>query len=53
MFEENFFIGFLLLIFGIPLAEMLFYALIMALGAPLIYFRSLLEEKFGEKNRYF
>jgi MFS family permease len=53
IFEENFFIGLLLFIFGIPLVEMLFYALIMALGAPLIYFRSLLEEKFGAKNRYF
>lgn len=49
MFEESFFVGLLLLIFGLPLAEMLFYAFVMALGVPIIYFRSQLEEKFGEK----
>jgi len=53
MFEVNFFIGLLLLVFGLPLAQMLFYALMMVLGAPLIYFRDQLGEKFGEKNHYF
>lgn len=53
MFEKNFFIGLLLLIFGIPLAEILFYAFIAALGVPLLYFRNLLEEKLGEKANIF
>lgn len=52
MFEENFFIGLLLLIFGLPVAEMLFYAIMMALGAHLSYFRELLEEKLKNKTTF-
>jgi len=50
MFEENFFIGVLLLTFGLPLAEMLFYALVMALALPLYYFREQVAEKIEEKD---
>ena len=53
MFEVNFFIGFLFFIFGIPLVEFLFFAIVLALGAPILYFQSQLEEKFEKKNYYY
>ncbi len=49
MFTESFFWGLLLLFFGIPIAEGLLYALIMALGAPLFFFRNQVEEQITPK----
>jgi hypothetical protein len=50
MFERSFFLGLLLFFIGIPLAETLFYGIMMALGMPLYYFRDQLEKKFSQRN---
>ena len=56
MFTESFFLGIILLIFGLPIAEMILYGVAMGLGFvlgyPLIWFSDDLEKRFGEKGEF-
>lgn len=56
MFTESFFLGIVLLIFGLPIAEMILYGVGMGLGFvfgyPLIWFSEDLEKRFGEKEEF-
>lgn len=54
MFTESFFLGIILLIFGLPIIEMILYGVGMGLGFvfgyPLIWFSEDLEKRFGEEK---
>lgn len=56
MFTESFFLGILLLIIGLPIAETILYGVGMGLGFvlgyPLIWFSDDLEKRFGEKEKF-
>ena len=55
MFTESFFIGIVLLIIVLPIAEMILYGIATGLGYilgyPLIWFSDDLENRFGEKEK--
>ncbi|MCK4524858.1 MAG: hypothetical protein KAU07_00265 [Candidatus Andersenbacteria bacterium] len=55
MFTESFFMGIILLVVVLPIAEMILYGIAIVLGFvlgyPLIWFSEDLEKRFGEKEK--